>query len=494
MIVEIVFQGDIMNKKTMLQGFEWYITHEDEHWKSMTEKIKSLKEMGIDSIWLPPAFKGHSGNQDSGYGVYDLYDLGEFDQKGSVKTKYGSKDDYIKLIETMKEHKIDLIVDIVLNHRIGADGTENIMAHMVDAHNRYNILETKEIEAWTKFDFNGRNNQYSSFKWNHEHFKAVDFDVKENREAIYLFDGKKWDVDVDEELFNYDYLMGADVDFKNEAVQEELLRWIDWYYELTGFNGVRLDAVKHIDSYFFKEALRKLREKDKEIFAVGEYWSQDLKVLNGYLMDVDFSMQLFDVPLHHALERASKDENFNLKTLYHGTLSSTNPNYAMTFVDNHDTQIGQSLESWVLPWFKPHAYAFILLRDIGTPCVLYVDLYGNESMGIEKVNGLEKLISLRQNHMHGTFYDYMDEEKVIGWCYTGDDEGEGFVSLMNTGPRTIKRMFVGKRNANRTYVNIFDETQTVKTDNDGIGYFRVFEEQCAVYVNTGGNYATGILR
>ena len=480
-------------KKTMLQGFEWYINKEDNHWITLNNKIKELKEMGIDSIWLPPAFKGHKGADDSGYGVYDLYDLGEFDQKGSIATKYGTKDSYLKLIDTMKAHDVDLIVDIVLNHRMGADATEIIMAQRVDAENRYNKLETKEIEAWTRFDFPNRNNTYSSFKWNHNHFKAVDYDVRENKKEIYLFEGKHWDERVDDELFNYDYLMGADVDFENEEVVNELLTWNQWYYELTQFKGVRLDAVKHIDADFFKVALRKLRTINKEIFAVGEYWSNDLKVLNNYLMDVDFSMQLFDVPLHHALERASKDENFDLKTLYHGTLSSSNPNHAVTFVDNHDTQIGQSLESWVESWFKRHAYSFILLRDVGTPCVFYLDLYGNESMNIDKVQGLDKLIYLRKNHMNGTFYDYKDESKTIGWCYTGDDSGEGFVALLNTGTRTIKRMFVGKRNANRSYVNIFDPSQTVETDNDGIGYFSVLEKECAIYLNTGGTYATGIL-
>ena len=49
---------------------------------------------GITDVWLPPAYKAASGKQDAGYGVYDLYDLGEFDQKGSIETKYGTKDEY----------------------------------------------------------------------------------------------------------------------------------------------------------------------------------------------------------------------------------------------------------------------------------------------------------------------------------------------------------------------------------------------------------------
>ena len=477
-----------MKKKTMLQGFQWYIHKEDNHFKSLEDKIDGLKEMGITSIWLPPAFKGHRGDEDSGYGVYDLYDLGEFDQKGSIKTKYGSKDEYLSLIKKMHESEIEVVVDIVLNHRIGADETEDIKANLVDFNNRYNILDTRDIRAWTKFNFDGRKNKYSSFKWNYKHFKAVDLDVLTNTQGIFLFDGKKWDTGVDEELFNYDYLMGADVDFNNKEVKQEIFNWTKWYYDLTKFHGVRLDAIKHIDSNFFKKTLHEMRKENKEIFAVGEYWSDDLKILNNYLMDVDFSMQLFDVPLHHALERASKNRDYDLRTLYHGTLSATNPNHAMSFVDNHDTQPGQSLESWVEPWFKLHAYAFILLRDVGHPAVFYLDLYGDQRIGIDKVEGLEKLIKLRTDYMNGTFYDYMDDPNTIGWCFTGDDSGEGYVSLMNTSNRTLKRMFVGKRNANRVYKNIFDETQTVMTNNDGIAYFPVSEKSCAVYINTSGKY------
>ena len=55
-----------------------------------------------------------------------------------------------------------------------------------------------------------------------------------------------------------------------------------------------------------------------------------------------------------------------------------NPLLAVTFVDNHDSQPGQALASWVADWFKPLAYALILLRRDGYPCVFYGDYFGNE--------------------------------------------------------------------------------------------------------------------
>ena len=77
--------------------------------------------MGITSIWLPPAQKSAAGINDTGYGCYDLYDLGEFNQKGTVRTKYGTKEEYLKAIKTFQKEGVKVYADIVLNHRLGAD-------------------------------------------------------------------------------------------------------------------------------------------------------------------------------------------------------------------------------------------------------------------------------------------------------------------------------------------------------------------------------------
>lgn len=55
-------------------------------WKKLKDNVSKLKTMGVSAVWLPPAYKGAQGIHDVGYGAYDLYDLGEFDQKGTVPT------------------------------------------------------------------------------------------------------------------------------------------------------------------------------------------------------------------------------------------------------------------------------------------------------------------------------------------------------------------------------------------------------------------------
>ena len=67
------------------------------------------------------AFKGASGNKSVGYDVYDTYNLGEFDQKGSVATKYGTRDEYLNAVHVLQENKIEVITDIFTGtHHISA--------------------------------------------------------------------------------------------------------------------------------------------------------------------------------------------------------------------------------------------------------------------------------------------------------------------------------------------------------------------------------------
>lgn len=75
----------------------------------------------------------------------------------------------------------------------------------------------------------------------------------------------------------------------------------------------------------------------------------------------------------------------------------------------HDTQLGQSLQNWVAPWFKPLAYALILLRPDGYPCVFFGDLYGCGGDNPQPpVAQLDDLIRARKLYAYGEQVDYWD--------------------------------------------------------------------------------------
>ena len=463
--------------KTMMQYFEWYIKPEEKLWKKIVIEAEKLSKLGITDIWLPPAYKAAGGKYDTGYGVYDLYDLGEFNQKGSIETKYGTKDEYLKAIDELHKNDINVYADIVLNHKMGADESEIVYAKEQQAQNR-NIDSTKfkQIIAWTKYNFPNRNNKYSDFKWNYTHFDGTDWDEKSKKSAVYRFGGKHWDENVDKENGNYDYLMGTDIDFNNEEVKEELEKWGKWYLNFTKVDAFRLDAVKHISTNFMANWIECIR-KEKNIRCVGEYWSRNLESLNNYLEKTNYDIPLFDVPLHYNFFEASNSRgNYDMRNILNNTLVKQSPGASVTFVDNHDTQPGQALFSWVQEWFKPLAYAITLLRREGLPCIFYGDFYGIPSQDIKPMGKkLDDLLKLRKYFAYGEQIDYFENFNIIAWVRTGDEEhtNSGLVAIMSDGPGGGKLINVGKEMANSVfydYTGNIKETVYVDTDGNGIFY------------------------
>lgn len=476
-----------MKNKTMMQYFEWYLNSDCTHWQRVAEEAKSIREAGITTVWLPPAYKGAGGVQDVGYAVYDLYDLGEFDQKGTIPTKYGTKDEYLEAIRCLKEQGIEVLADIVLGHKMGADEKERIFAYGDDEYDRNVEIEGKrKITVWTKFTFPGRNGKYSDFKWDWTNFHGTDYDAKSQENGIYRFIGKEWDSDVDGEFGNYDYLMGVDLDMSDSEVVEELERWGKWYFEFTGIDGFRLDAVKHIDFNFYRNWLTALRETfHKPIFAVGEYWNAELDILENYINKTEETLSLFDVPLHFNMFHASRSNGYyDMRYILKNTLLSSKPELAVTFVDNHDTQYGQALESFVLEWFKPHAYAIILLRNEGYPCVFYGDYYGIPNHKLPPVRGLKTLLKLREYNAYGRRHDYFNDSKIVGWTLEGDVEykNSGLAVLMTVEKGGQKKMYIGKHFAGLTFVDSLKNiTKEIKIDKDGFGIFFVQDGSVSVY-------------
>ena len=127
--------SDVVNP-ILFQAFEWYLHSNGDHWLQLAGKIQALKAIGVDSIWIPPACKADSLSS-NGYDVYDLYDLGEFDQKGSIGTKWGTKEDLILLLDTCKKYDVHVIFDAVLNHKAHADRSEVSEAVLVDDKGEY---------------------------------------------------------------------------------------------------------------------------------------------------------------------------------------------------------------------------------------------------------------------------------------------------------------------------------------------------------------------
>jgi alpha-amylase len=93
-------------------------------------------------MWLPPGCKANNP-QGNGYDCYDLWDLGEFDQKWTRSTKWGSRQELRDLAETMKRENVECIWDAVLNHKTAGDATEEAWAVEVDPEGKWTCWDNQ---------------------------------------------------------------------------------------------------------------------------------------------------------------------------------------------------------------------------------------------------------------------------------------------------------------------------------------------------------------
>ncbi|MEM9859191.1 MAG: alpha-amylase family glycosyl hydrolase, partial [Bacteroidota bacterium] len=105
----------------MMQAFYWDVPVDDVNkngtwWDNLKTKSDAMKAAGFTGLWVPAPSKGNFGIIDMGYGVFDHYDLGNYNQKGTIETRFGSRAELESMISKMHTNDIEIYADIILNH------------------------------------------------------------------------------------------------------------------------------------------------------------------------------------------------------------------------------------------------------------------------------------------------------------------------------------------------------------------------------------------
>ncbi|CAI6335176.1 unnamed protein product [Periconia digitata] len=508
----------IPENPVLMEAFQWHAPGDHKHWKRLQAALPSLSAIGITDLWLPPGSKGKDA-ESNGYDIYDAWDLGEFDQKGTIPTKWGTKQDLVNLAVNGRHYGIGLMWDAILNHRAFADETETVKVVEVDPRSmnisflsailclidsqlpdrNEDITEPFDITAWSKFNFEGRNGKYSTFKFNKKHFNGTDWDQRTEKRSIYRFveDGKDWAQDVGKLQGNADYLMLENIDYTSAEVVVDTTRWGEWIVEELGLSGFRLDAVQHYSWNFADKWTQHLkRTSPNELLCVGEFWNGDVNVLLEWMENVSPDFKLYDVPLMYRLARLSSFEDTDLRAVFHDTLVQRKPNSAVTFLRNHDTQKGQDMDTPIAYSFTPHTHSLLLLRQDGHPCIFFGDLYGISSGPCLEpptcYGRLPGLILARKLYAYGPQTDYFERSDRIGWTRAGTEthpdgmavilswiQGEDWESTMPS----IK-MSVGIDHAGELWTDVLGfEWSAVVIDDEGWGRFPCQKNGMACFVN-----------
>ncbi len=450
----------------MMQGFYWDVptsTSGQSWWQLLGSQATDLSSAGITAVWLPPAYKGGSG-YDVGYGVYDRYDLGEFNQKGTVATRYGTLAQLQGCISALHGKGIQVYEDMVMNHLTSADAQE-----------QFNVGGTN-YNVYTSFTYPGRGNTYSSFKWHYYNFNATQ---QAPNNGWYQWNAYDFQPYANNDA--YDNLLGSEIRYADVNQRTETKNWGNWITAKLGLDGYRLDATKHIQTSFVNEWLDAVKTNGR--FAVSEAWFRNLGDLQNYAAATGGRTSLFDVPLHYTFQDMSNGNGaWDMRGLQFAGFTEANGALSVSFVENHDTdQTGGALYSPVSN-LKMLAYAYILTREKGYPCVFYKDYY-TYGLGTQ----IKKLTQIRQANAYGTGFEYTNNNDADVYAYSrnGDASHLGLMQLLNDGGGAASKGITSPFK-NATLTDATGNTSgTVTTDGNGYGVFRVNARSYAIWVPQG---------
>src|ERR1044071_47591 len=104
-----LFVSNSARAEAMLQLF-------NVNWDELITKMPEIAEAGYTALWLPPPTKGGSVFS-VGYDVFDPFDLGDKDQNGTVRTRYGTKAQLLRVVEVAHRFGLRVYFDNIMNHR-----------------------------------------------------------------------------------------------------------------------------------------------------------------------------------------------------------------------------------------------------------------------------------------------------------------------------------------------------------------------------------------
>jgi hypothetical protein len=237
------------NGKVVFQAFWWDLNNENypQNWYTYLAKLApKLRDLGFDGIWIPSPSKGASGGFSMGYDPFDFYDLGDKDQKATVGTKFGTKDQLLRLIAVAHANGLEVYPDIVLNHMSGGDKDSNAQGSKFKRF-QYHGFGGDKAGRWPKSanDFHpNAGHNCSSGDLCGEKFGGPDI--------CYL---------------DPEHGGGSG----GKYMRDQARAWMVWLKKQLDVDGFRFDAVKHFEAYVVEDVLSNSMGSGIEYFCAGEF-------------------------------------------------------------------------------------------------------------------------------------------------------------------------------------------------------------------------------
>ncbi len=271
----VLLSPALVRGEAMLQYF-------NTDWNEIADKMPEIAEAGYTSLWLPPPTKG-SGGLSVGYDLWDRFDLGSKDQRNTVRTRYGTEAELLRLVEIAHRFGIRVYFDNIMNHNafdipgFNADTPIDVYPGFVPEDFHLRLTEDGSYRKWDNTrnwgdawqvqnlgladlidianEPGGTNSNFGPTEGST--FPKIKFVRHPNNPEYYC------EVPDAGAPFGRRYVgfgasngitkafIAQNAGFYSEYVEDMLHRSARWLMDRTKADGLRLDAVKHVRADFF---------------------------------------------------------------------------------------------------------------------------------------------------------------------------------------------------------------------------------------------------
>ncbi|MCR5132289.1 MAG: starch-binding protein [Prevotella sp.] len=315
-------------KGVMLQGFYWD-SFDATNWTVLEKQASELGQY-FDLVWLPQS--ANCGGTSMGYD--DLYWFSNYD------SSFGTKAELLSLIKTFKANGIGTIADIVVNHR------KNVSNWVDFPEEKYNGV-TYQLKST---DIAKNDDGGATLKW----ATANGYSLSDNNDTGEGWDGMR------------------DLDHKSENVQTNVKAYLKMLINDFGYAGFRYDMVKGYSGSY----TQLYNEYSNPTYSVGECWD-GTKTIRNWIDATGKTSAAFDFQFRYTVRNAvntgswnrlAQQNDANWPLVSNSYESGAYRRYAVTFVENHDTERRSNAAQDPIKKDTLAANAYMLAMP-GTPCV-----------------------------------------------------------------------------------------------------------------------------
>ena len=280
--------------------------------EGIRQHLDYFTQLGVTALWFTPVLENNTPDENThstyhGYATTDYY---------RVDPRFGTNDDYRRLINDAHAKGLKVVMDMIFNHC----GITHPWIKDMPSHNWFNRPDYKNNYLQTSYKLTPVLDPYAS------------------------------KVDMAETVDGWFVPEYPDLNQRNPHVMRYLIQNSIWWIETVGIDGIRMDTYPYADREAMAQWMERLNEEYPNFNTVGEAWVTEPAYTAAWQKDSKLSninsnlKSVMDFAFFERINQAKKEETDDwwngLNRIYNSLVYDylyPNPSSVMAFIENHDT-------------------------------------------------------------------------------------------------------------------------------------------------------------